>query len=363
MNRLDRYIAKRWLNAFCATLIVLIAVYLAGEAVFSMMGLLKKGHSLLTVSMHFALKIPTIFYQMAPVAALVASLLTLTGMKKSGEITTIFVTGWGVLRLSAPFLVASIAVGLFAYHVNETMAPGANRISRNLIRSGTGSGGSVVGSERIWLIEDNHIVHIQSVQEGGMVLLKPTVLQFKGEGIRELELRVDATLARWKNGEWIAEKTYLRRFSGGLVKDTTILTENPVPIMIKPEEFFRVRRKPEEMNLSDLKEYVLSLRKAGLPANWHHVRVYRKSSAAALSLIFTVIALPVGLLVPLRGGTPLGIGLSILVALLFWSLFSLCLSMGYSGLLPAPVSAWASQVLFFSLGVASLMVIKRPRLT
>lgn|GEM_PF-4585355 len=363
MNRLDRYIIKKWFSSFIPALIVMITVYLAGETVFSMTELLKNGFSVSTVILHFTLKIPTIFYQMAPVASLIASLLTMTGMKKSGEITAIFVSGWGVLRLSVPFIAASVAVGIFAFYVNETLAPGANRISRDMVRAGSGPEGSVLGKERIWLIEDGRVIHIHSTQEEGTVLLEPTVLQFGGGKIGDLQLRLDALKARWDNGQWMAEKVYERRFSGGLLMDIRTRDRAALPIKTQPAEFFRVRRKPEEMNIHDLRQYVASLKKAGLPSNWHHVRIYRKSSAAALSLIFTVLALPVGLLVPLRGGAAVGVSLSILLAVVFWSVFSLFLSLGYSGLIPPPVSAWGSQVLFLSVAAASLALIRKPRLT
>ncbi len=363
MNRLDRYITRRWFFSFIPVLIVLVAVYIAGDAAFSMLDLVKRGFSSSTIAIHFALKTPTMFYQMTPIAALMATLLTLTGMKRSGEMTAIFVSGWGIVRFSAPFLAVATAVSLFAYHVNESVAPGANRTSRDLVRTGTGSGGSVVGTELIWLLEGNRIIHIRSAQEEGTVLVEPTILQFKGKGLRDLELRIDALQARWKEGTWVADEAYWRTFTDNMVSETRVLTGSPLPIKIRPEEFNRVRRKPEEMNRGELTRYVANLRKAGLPSDWHHVRIYRKSSAAALSLIFTVIALPVGFLVPIRGGMPLGVGLGIFLSIVFWSAFSFCLSLGYSGLLSAPIAAWAAQAIFLSLGLIALAIIGKPRLT
>ena len=85
-------------------------------------------------------------------------------------------------------------------------------------------------------------------------------------------------------------------------------------------------------------------------------------SSAAIALIFTVIALPVSFAVPVRGGAPLGTGLSIILALVFWTMFSLSLSLGYAGVIPPPVAAWAAQVLFLFLGMVALMMTKHPRL-
>jgi lipopolysaccharide export system permease protein len=220
----------------------------------------------------------------------------------------------------------------------------------------------VVGSERIWLLEGNKVIHIRSVQEKGSVLIEPTVLQFEGKGLRTLELRMDAERVYWKDGSWLAEEVFLRTFRDEMMSEVQILSDSRIPIRIQPKEFYRVRRKPEEMNRRELVRYVKNLKMAGLSYNWHNVRIYRKSSAAALSLIFTIIAFPVGLVVPIRGGIPLGLGMSILLALIFWSVFSFCLSLGYSGLIPAPTAAWAAQIVFLVLGLATLMVIRRPRL-
>jgi lipopolysaccharide export system permease protein len=349
--------------SFFPSLIVLVAVYMAGDTVFTIWDLIKRGLSPLIIALHFALKAPTMFYQMTPVAALLATLLTLTGMKRSGEMTASFISGQGVIRMSVPFLMAALTVSFFSYYVNETIAPGANRISRDLVRNQTGSGSSAVGTERIWLLKGNKVIHIRSVQEKGAVLVEPTVLQFEGKGLRTLELRMDAQRVYWKDGIWFAEEVYLRSFNDGLLSDVQILSDSRIPIPIKPGEFHRVRRKPEEMSRGQLIRYVENLKMAGLPYNWHHVRIYRKASAAALSLIFTVIAFPIGLIVPIRGGIPLGIGLSILLAIIFWSAFSFCLSLGYSGLIPAPVAAWTAQAVFLVLGLLALTAIRRPRLT
>jgi lipopolysaccharide export system permease protein len=363
MNRLDRYLARRWLLSFFPSLVALVAVYLGGDTVFTMWDLIKRDIPPYITALHFALKTPTMFYQMTPVAALVATLLTLTGMKRSGEITAAFVSGTGIIRLSMPFLLIALAVSTLSYYMNETVAPSANRISRDLVRTRSGSGSSVVGTERIWLLEENRIVYIMSVQRNGTELLEPTILQFRGTGLKSLELRVDAKRAYWKDGSWFADETYNRRFEDGLLTQTRKLENILLPISIQPGEFHRIRRKPEEMSRAELVRYVEDLKMAGLPFDWHNVRIYRKASAASLSLVFTVIALPVGFLVPIRGGVPLGIGLSIFLAILFWSAFSFCLSLGYSGLIPAPAAAWVSQIVFLTLGLVALVSVRRPRLT
>jgi lipopolysaccharide export system permease protein len=363
MNRLDRYMMRRWLLFFIPAMVVLGAAYLSSDAAFTLWEYIRRGLSPAQIAMHYILKTPNILYQMAPIASLIATLLTMTSMKRSGEMTAAFVTGIGGVRMSAPILAIAVVVSLLAFYVTESMAPGANRISRDLVRKSSGAGSSVVGTKRIWLLEGNRVIHIRSVQDGGTRLTQPTVLQFEGKGLRELSLRMDAKSVVWKDNAWMAEEVVLRRFTEGNLTDSEVVRDQRLPIRIRPDEFYRVRRKPEEMSISELRKYILNLKAAGLPHITHQVNIYQKVSTAAISLIFTLIALPVAFLIPIRGGVPMGLGLSILLVLIFWSIFSLTLTLGYTGIIPPPLSAWGAQILFLVLGLSALVLIKHPRLT
>lgn len=363
MNRLDRYMIRRWLLFFIPAMIVLGAAYLASDAAFTLWEYIRRGLSPAHIAMHYILKTPNILYQMAPIASLIATLLTMTDMKRSGEMTAAFTIGISGVRLSGPVLAIAVVVSLLAFYVTESMAPGANRISRDLVRKESGAGSSVVGTKRIWLLEGNRVIHIRSVQDGGARLTQPTVLQFEGKGLWNLSLRMDAESVVWEDNAWKAEEVILRRFSDGILTDSKVLKDQRLPIRIRPEEFYRVRRKPEEMSMSELRKYILNLQAAGLPYTTHQVSIYLKVSTAAISLIFAVIALPVAFLMPIRGGVPMGLGLSILLVLIFWSLFSMALTLGYTGIIPPPVAAWVAQALFLLLGLTTLALMKHPRLT
>jgi len=363
MNRLDRYMIKRWLLFFIPAMIVLGAAYLASDAAFTLWEYISRGLSPAHIAMHYILKTPNILYQMAPIASLIATLLTMSNMKRSGEMTAAFSIGIGGVRQSAPILAIVVVVSLLAFYVTESMAPGANRISRDLVRNNSGAVSSVVGTNRIWLLEGSRVIHIRSVQEGGTRLTQPTVLQFEGKGLQNLSLRMDAESVVWEDNAWKAEEMVLRRFSDGNLIDSKVLKDQQLPIRIRPDEFYRVRRKPEEMSMSELKKYILNLKAAGLAHLTYQVSIYLKISTAAISLIFTMIALPVAFLMPIRGGVPMGLGLSILLVLVFWSVFSLALTLGYTGIIPPPVAAWVAQALFLLLGMATLGLMKHPRLT
>ncbi len=362
MKLFDRYLIKRWFLLFVSSLTVLISVYLAGDVAMTIWDLIGKDLPSSKIILHYLLKLPTTFYLIAPVASLLASLLTLTGLKRSGELGALFYSGIGRFRLGVPILAATLLVSFMSLYINDKVAPAANKLSRDIERDASGTTTYLVGTNRIWLLEGKRVVHIRNVENKGSVLIEPTVLIFNSASLQELEARIDAPRAVWHDGRWIMEEGIHRTFINGTVSNV----EGPKVIMpaiqVNPEEFSIVKRVPEEMNLRELKGYVRNLKRAGLKYLWYEVRIYRKSAAAFIPLVFGLLALPIGFMVPVRGGVPLGIGMSIIMTLVFWTFLAFFLSMGYSGILPAPVSAWTVNIVFLLLGFAALAVYKRPRL-
>lgn len=363
MKRIDRYIMRTWTRWFALSTVVLVVMYLSGDAAFLLWDLLQRGLPAVSILLHFILKIPTIFYQMSPVAALLATLLTLTGLKRHGEMAAILGSGMSGMRLARSVLVCALLVSAFSYYVNETLAPPANRLSRDIIRGDGLSSRRVVGTDRVWLLEGRRVIFISSVEEEGRLLTQPTVLEFTGGKFDSLDRRIDAVSARWTDGAWMAEGAVARRFVNGSVTSAEATPSMTLPISIKPEEFFHIRRTPEEMNRSDLLRYIENLRKAGLPYARYAVRVYRNTAAALLPLVFTLLGVPISFLVPLRGGAAAGIGISIVLAVVFWSTFSFFQSLGYSGVLPPAAAAWTANVLFMAAGLVAIAGVRRVRLT
>ena len=363
MTRIDRYLIKNWFVFFLPTLAVLSSVYLSSEIAFRVWGLLEKNVPPFKLALHFLLKLPSISYQMAPLAALLATLMVLTGMKRTKELTAIFCSGFGSLRIGAPLLGAALAICAVGFYWGETLAPSSIKAGKNILRSDRKNVSRIIGISQIWLLEGKRVIHIGSVLEEGDLLLEPTVLEFSGKGLKTLVKRVDAPRARWENGAWVMERGIVRTFSNGALIRTTDPGWIKAPIKISPDEFFGIRRTPDEMNRKEMRRYVNNLRKSGVPYSRFEVRLYNKAATAFLPFIFALLALPVGLQVPVRGGIPLGMGLGIVVALAYWSVYSLFLSLGNSGIIPAALAAWGANIIFSVVAVAAILIKPSPRLT
>ncbi len=367
MALLDQFVARRWLGVFFPALAVLTCIFLGGDAAGGMWRLAEEGIPAGSIALHFLLKLPTTFYLMLPVAALLATLLSLAALKRSNELGAFLFSGISRARIARPVLICALAASLASLTVNERIAPPANRAALDLVRApspGPGGGAStLVGTRGIWLIQGEKVVHIRSVENGGRTLLFPTMLSFTGPDFTRLASRVDAAEGRWEKGRWVLEGAVTRFFTGDVPSEVRGPETVRLEVAVTPSEFFKVRRKPEEMTRRELLDYVRDLKMAGLPFNRYALRVHRNISVALLPLVFSLIALGVAFLVPVRGGVPLGAGISLLLVMLFWSLYSFTLSLGNAGALDPALAAWGMVGLFTLAGFAFLAVTRRVRLT
>lgn len=354
---------RKWTTLFLVSLSALALAYLVSEISLRIWSLSDLDIPVSSLAMHFFLKLPTIAYQIAPVASLIATLLTITGLKQTRELGALCSSGISDLRIGLPLLAASFAVSLLSFYVGETIAPSTLKLSRDITREGKGAGSHLVGTDRIWLLESNRVIHIRNVELDGTLLIEPTILQFSGKGLTRISKRIDAPNATWEDGTWIMENGIIRHFEDGRLTYSEPAARIKTPISIKPEEFFQVRRTPEEMSRGELSRYIENLKYSGLAYHIYEVQMHSRAALALIPLIFGLIALPIGFQVPVRGAAPLGMGISIAITVIYWSFLSLALSLGDSGMIPAVVSAWSANVLFSVLGVLGFAIKRTPRLT
>src|SRR5208283_2866409 len=124
---LDEYILREFLAMFALVLagfVLLMIVF----TFFDLVGDILRNHIALSVVGEYLLNLtPSMLYNIAPLAVLIAALVTFGVMNRNSEIVAIKATGISLYRLVIPILTmaAVLAVGLFLF--DEYYLPQANR--------------------------------------------------------------------------------------------------------------------------------------------------------------------------------------------------------------------------------------------
>jgi lipopolysaccharide export LptBFGC system permease protein LptF len=104
------------------------------------------------------------------------------------------------------------------------------------------------------------------------------------------------------------------------------------------------------MRYEELRAHVASLEARGLDVTKLRVQLEKKLAFPTVGLVMTLIGVPFAFVVG-RKGALYGIGLSIVIAIVYWGCLGIFEALGSNALLPSLLAAWAPNLLFGAAGL------------
>ena len=117
-----------------------------------------------------------------------------------------------------------------------------------------------------------------------------------------------------------------------------------------PGDFASLRQKPEQMNISQMQDYIWRLSKSGATSVIRNFKVdlYQRFTMPFTSIIIILLGIPFSLMMRKRATGMSAIGVSIIAGFLYYLLDAVCLALGKSGLLIPPLAAALSHMIVLS---------------
>ena len=156
-----------------------------------------------------------------------------------------------------------------------------------------------------------------------------------------------------ENGEWFLLEG-IRRIWGEGEKAGGLKIYNfdrlPISFPFKTQDFRHVTIQASETRFTTLKNYIEKIKKEGYEIKRLAVDLYAKTSFPFAGFIMSVLGMSIAFHIKRYGGIAGGVGLCIAISVLYWVSFSFSLHIGYSGYLPAILSAWLANIIFMGIG-------------
>ncbi len=132
MAILFRYLLREYAKIFFMCFAGLMTIYLVIDFFEKVRRLLRYDAQWLDVLTYFTLKTPAISFQIAPLAILMATLLTLGLLSRSHEITAMRSCGISLTRITSPFLVFAVALSLVLLLFSSTIIPLSSNLAEEI---------------------------------------------------------------------------------------------------------------------------------------------------------------------------------------------------------------------------------------
>lgn len=358
MTVLVRYVVGEQLRMLLLTVSGLAGMDLAVVFMDRMRTFLAHDAGVMDMVQYFAFSLPMVLAEVTPFALLLSTVLVLGGLSSRSEIVAMRAAGIGMRRLALPLLGVGLSASLIWAWLGLSFIPGVNEVSgRILEQSAATPEEAVFVHDRIWFrTENNTFFGIRSADMAAGTMSGIRVLELDGNG--GVARLTTAQRMEWKEGAWqLLDGRVAENGEAGL--QLHAFTQARAPLTRTPEALKQVAVRPEELSHRRLAEYVRRLGEDGYDPTRYKVDLAERLAYPFASLIMVLVAIPYGLL-PLRShGLARGLGISLVIALAFWLLYSLSTALGRTGILPAAASAWLPMAVFSAWGVYRLLAVRQ----
>jgi LPS export ABC transporter permease LptF/LPS export ABC transporter permease LptG len=350
----DTYLLQRFFYYFLS----LLAGFVLISDAFTLFDLLadisKNRISAFVVVDYFRYLVPYMVYELAPLAALVATLITLAILAKNNEVVAFKASGISLYRLILPLALAGCLVSAGMFVLSETYLPSANTRQNALRNEIKGRPPQTYRQPtRQWIFGENSKIYNYGVFDPGLRMLGDLTILELDPSTFSLKRRVYADRATWDpvQNTWVLTGGWVRDFEDGSVKDYTPFRATSLAEMTEPPTYFQRDVHPaDQMNWRQLDDYIASLRKAGFDTSRLTVQWYEKFSWPLIATIVVLLGAPFAFLVGTRGAIS-GLAVAVGISIVYWAASALLESMGTAGLLPAVLAGWAADTIFVFLAV------------
>jgi len=355
---LDEYVVREFLDMFFLVLLAFVLLMLI-FTVFELLGdILRHNIAWSTVGEYLINLTPSMIYLIAPLAVLIAVLVTFGVLNRNSEIVAMKATGISLYRLVIPIVAISAIMAVSLFLFDEFYLPQANQRQealRNIIKGRPPQ--TFLNPEQKWIFgqphpgEPDRIFYYQFFDRDRNEFANLSIFEFDPSTFA-LSRRIFASRVFWDQatGSWRFQNGWQRDIEGSSVTDYREFAQTSFSeIHEDPGYFEKESLQSQEMNFGQLSRYIGDLRQSGFDTMRLRVELWHKLAYPFIAVVMAVLAIPFALSMGRRGSLE-GIAVAIAVALAYFVVDGLFGALGNVNYLPAALAACSSDILFGLVG-------------
>lgn len=363
---LDVYLAKQYIRILGMTTVGLLGLFYISTFIDLSDKWFKGQTSFGMLAQFLFWSTPEWLTYILALAVLLSALVTIGLLTKNSELIIMRACGISLYRTALPLVLFAVAASAVLFAMEERVLATANRNAdrlRHIIRTGSPQTFGVLN--RKWIVGRNgEVYHYQFYDPRRRELNSLSVFDFDqtAHTIRSRMFAAKATYAPVAGPagvvpQWQLEQGWSRDFGAkAQVKEFAKFTTRTVPL--EPADYFVTEaREPDLMNYGQLRRYIAELRASGYNVLEHEVGLHRKAAFPFVTVVMTLIAVPFAVSTGKRGAM-YGIGIGIVLALVYWVMISVFAAFGAGGLLDPILAAWAPNLIFGAAAAFLLLTVR-----
>lgn len=358
-NILDRYTLRKYLAIFLFVFFSLLLIFVIVTFIDRIDNIHKHNKSLMLLFEYIRYRIPEFTHYILPVAALATTLLSLGLLTKFNEITAMKACGISLYRITLPVVLMAVLVSFLSFYLQENILPNSNKkVEEIWDKINDVPPRSYSYLDRRWVLskEKNRIYHYNYFDREKSVFSQLSIYDFD-PSTWSFQRRTYSERGYLSEGHISLVNCWYRDFVNGRPTKFEKSEKMDLSVVEDRSYFLKERKVPEQMSYRELGQYIEELEERDFDTVRFKVDLNYKLSFPLASLIMTLLGIPFAFSMGKRG-TLVGIGLSIVIAMIYWGGIGIFKSLGYLNYLDAFLAAWGPNLIFGLIGLYLLFTLR-----
>ena len=360
MRILDRYILRTTLIVFLATVAVFCLLFVLIDSASNLDEFIDQSIPVDILIRYYLSYLPLIISQTAPMACLIAVLLTFSNLNSHNEVIALRASGMNFWQITKPALCFAVIIAALIFLVNERLIPDAEEHTRQLRMEHIHTSPEKnkkkqppINNLTFYGLK-NRLYFIDTFDPNTYELTGITIIEY--DTSQNITQKIVALNGKWTGIAWKFFQCHVTEFSQSPDAPTKVkfYDEKLVDIKETPEDFLNQRLNVNVMNLRQLNDYIRRFSNSGAARAINNLRVdfHYKIAFPVSSIVIVLVGLPLTLMTGRRRAqTFTSLGIAIAVGFLFYVGNSVGIALGKGGMFPPIVSAWLAPLLFTITGL------------
>jgi LPS export ABC transporter permease LptG len=373
---LDLYVSRQYLSIFLLSFSALVGIFYISTLIDLADKLLGGVAPTGLLLRYFYFATPQFVYYIIPMAALLATLVTIGLLTKNSELIVMRACGISLYRSALPLLLFAILFSGALFELQEYVLSDSNREAARINGIIRGYPMQTFGVlNRQWIIGKSGDIYRYEFFDPRVNQFSKLSIFHLNESAWKLDSLVyakDAALVTHEGADgqpvlmWVARNGWTREFT--TAKPTRrrnaqrpAVTYTPFAeraISLEPPGYFKTDEpEADRMTYRELKRYIGELQASGYHVVPYMVQLQRKIAFPFVTLIMTLLAVPFAVTTG-RSGAIYGVGAGIVLALVYWTTLSIFGALGAGGWVSPMLGAWAPNILFGAAAAYLLLTVR-----
>jgi|GEM_PF-208069 len=362
MGILFWYIFRQFAKIFLMCMTTVLSVYLIVDFFEKLRRFLKYDADLSTMLAYFFFRMPDIAFLLAPLAALMATILTLSMLNKNLEITAMRSCGLSMAQVAAPFMAMAAVLTILLLSFTAVIIPLSNlraEYIRTVLIEKKPKPLSVV-ADHLWIrLGPQDLLEVGTVEPEGAVLRH--IHLYRLSASFQLDEILEADSAQYTSKGWVLTEMIKYQVTAAGQVRATQKADAVANFPLTPKDFRTwLSVDSKNMTLGQLRAYIDHLQRDGHNSDRYATNYWGRIAFSTVTMVMILLGLALSLgETGRRGGTvSKGIGQALGVGFVFWVAYSLGIALGRNGVILPIVGGWIAEIMLLAAGLNLFLKVK-----